>query len=46
MKMNMSLSADAKDFIDVEKLETLISNTKEDLPRAREIFKKALDNQP
>ena len=46
MKMNMSLTADAKDFIDVEKLETLISNTKEDLPRAREIFKKALDKQP
>lgn len=42
----MELSANAVDFIDDEKLQRLVSVTKEDLPRARELFKKALDKKP
>ena len=41
----MELPEDAVNFIDDEKLQNLISNTKEDLPRAREIFAKALDKK-
>ena len=46
IKLNMELSANAVDFIDDEKLQRLVSVTKEDLPRARELFKKALDKKP
>ena len=42
----MQLSANAINFIDDEKLQQLVKNTKEDLPRARELFKKALDKHP
>ena len=46
LKLNMELSPDATDFIDDDKLHWLIDNTKEDLPRAREIFAKSLSKQP
>lgn len=46
IKLNMELSKNAVDFIDNEKIESLISNTKEDLVAAREIFAKALDKKP
>ncbi len=46
VKINMELPADAVNFIDDEKLQNLLANTKEDLPRARELFKKALDKKP
>lgn len=46
VKINMELPADAVNFIDDEKLQDLLANTKEDLPRARELFKKALDKKP
>lgn len=46
VKINMELPADAVNFIDDEKLQSLLANTKEDLPRARELFKKALDKKP
>lgn len=42
----MELTPDATDFIDDDKLHWLIDNTKEDLPRAREIFAKSLSKQP
>lgn len=41
----MELSNGAKDFIDEEKFNNLINNTKEDLGRAREIFKKSLSKE-
>lgn len=46
IKLNMELTPDATDFIDDDKLHWLIDNTKEDLPRAREIFAKSLSKQP
>ena len=46
IKLNMQLTKDAVDFIDDGKLHSLIDNTKEDLPRAREIFAKSLAKQP
>ncbi len=46
LKLNMELTPDATDFIDDDKLHWLIDNTKEDLPRAREIFAKSLSKQP
>lgn len=46
VKINMELSANAVNFIDDAKLQSLLKETKEDLPRAREIFKKALDKNP
>ena len=46
VKINMELPADAVNFIDDEKLQNLLANTQEDLPRARELFKKALDKKP
>ena len=46
VKLNMELSANAVNFIDDEKLQQLVKNTEEDLPRARELFKKALDKKP
>ena len=46
VKINMELPADAVNFIDDEKLQDLLANTKEDLPKARELFKKALDKKP
>ena len=42
----MQLSANAVNFIDDEKLQHLVKNTKEDLEKARELFKKALDKKP
>ena len=42
----MQLSANAVNFIDDEKLQHLVKNTKEDLGKARELFKKALDKKP
>ena len=44
--MDMKLSANAVNFIDDAKLQNLLENSKEDLPRARELFKKALDKKP
>ena len=46
VKINMELPADAVNFIDDDKLPGLLAETKEDLPRARELFKKALDKKP
>lgn len=46
VKINMELPADAVNFIDDDKLQGLLAQTKEDLPRARELFKKALDKKP
>lgn len=46
VKINMELSANAVNFIDDAKLQSLLKETKEDLPRAREIFRKALDKNP
>ena len=46
IKMDMKLSANAVNFIDDAKLQNLLENSKEDLPRARELFKKALDKKP
>ena len=45
VKINMQLPDDAVNFIDDAKLQNLISGTKEDLPRARELFKKALNKE-
>ena len=45
VKINMQLPDDAVNFIDDAKLQHLIANTKEDLPRARELFKKALNKE-
>lgn len=45
VKIDMTLPEDAVNFIDDEKLQYLVSNTKEDLPRARELFKKALNKE-
>ena len=45
VKIDMTLPDDAVNFIDDEKLQNLVSNTKEDLPRARELFKKALNKE-
>lgn len=45
VKINMQLPEDAVNFIDDEKLQHLIANTVEDLPKARELFKKALNKQ-
>ena len=42
----MQLSANAVNFIDDEKLQHLVNNTKEDLEKARELYKKALDKKP
>ncbi|MEF9986293.1 MAG: [FeFe] hydrogenase H-cluster radical SAM maturase HydG [Bacteroidales bacterium] len=42
----MELTKDAVDFIDDNLLQSLIKNTKEDLPKAREIFAKSLNKQP
>ena len=42
----MELSKNAVNFIDDNKLQHLLAETKEDLPRARELFKKALSKQP
>ncbi len=44
--MDMKLSANAVNFIDDAKLQGLLENSREDLPRARELFKKALDKKP
>lgn len=44
--INMELSANAVNFIDDAKLQSLLKETKEDLPRARELFRKALDKNP
>lgn len=44
--MDMKLSANAVNFIDDAKLQNLLENSQEDLPRARELFKKALDKKP
>ena len=44
--MDMKLSANAVNFIDDAKLQGLLESSKEDLPRARELFKKALDKKP
>ncbi len=44
--MNMELTKGFVDFIDDEKLHSLINNTKEDLPRCREILQKSLSKQP
>ena len=44
-KMNMSLTKGAYDFIDDSKLHALISNTKEDIVRIREIFDKSRSRQ-
>ena len=44
--MDMKLSANAVNFIDDAKLQNLLENSHEDLPRARELFKKALDKKP
>jgi len=46
VKINMELSANAVNIIDDAKLQSLLKETKEDLPRAREIFRKALDKNP
>lgn len=46
IKLNMELSANAVNFIDDEKLQHLVKETKEDLPKARELFRKALDKKP
>ena len=46
VKINMELSANAVNFIDDAKLQSLLKETKEDLPRARELFRKALDKNP
>ena len=45
VKINMQLPEDAVNFIDDAKLQSLLSETKEDLPRARELFKKALNKE-
>ena len=45
VKIDMTLPEDAVNFIDDEKLQNLVSDTKEDLPRARELFKKALNKE-
>lgn len=45
VKIDMTLPEDAVNFIDDDKLQNLIANTKEDLPRARELFKKALNKE-
>lgn len=45
VKINMQLPSDAVNFIDDAKLQSLLSNTQEDLPRARELFKKALNKE-
>ena len=45
VKIDMTLPADAVNFIDDEKLQGLVSDVKEDLPRARELFKKALNKE-
>ena len=44
--MDMKLSANAVNFIDEAKLQSLLETQQEDLPRARELFKKALDKKP
>ena len=44
--MDMKLSANAVNFIDDAKLQNLLEDSREDLPRARELFKKALDKKP
>ena len=44
--MDMKLSANAVNFIDDAKLQNLLADSHEDLPRARELFKKALDKKP
>ena len=46
VKINMELSVNAVNFIDDAKLQSLLKETKEDLPRARELFRKALDKNP
>ena len=46
IKMDMKLSANAVNFIDDAKLQNLLEDSREDLPRARELFKKALDKKP
>lgn len=46
VKVDMTLPEDAVNFIDDEKLQSLIAGTGEDLPRAREIFKKSLNKEP
>lgn len=45
VKINMQLPDDAVNFIDDAKLQSLLSETKEDLPKAREIFKKSLNKE-
>ncbi len=45
VRIDMTLPDDAVNFIDDEKLQNLVSDTKEDLPRARELFKKALNKE-
>ena len=45
-KMDMSLSKGAFDFIDAEKLSSLLNNCKEDKVRIREIFAKSLEKNP
>lgn len=42
----MKLSANAVDFIDDALLQELVADTREDLPRAREIFRKSLNKEP
>ena len=44
--MNMELTAGFKDFIDDNYLHSLLSDTKEDLEKCRQIFQKSLSKQP
>lgn len=46
LKLDMKLSSNAVDFIDDAKLQALVADTREDLPRAREIFRKSLNKEP
>ena len=45
-KMDRTLSKGACDFIDAERIETLLSKTVEDRVRYREIFAKSLEKNP
>ena len=45
-KMDRTLSKGAYDFIDIQKIEGLISSAKEDKARIREIFAKSLEKNP
>ena len=45
-KMDRTLSNGAFDFIDAQKIESLLSSTKEDKVRYRELFAKSLEKNP